>query len=267
MQGPAFALAHRLISICFNLVFVTCQKHKKERLVNNGSQDFCEPYFQKNKTQKFHTYQLPPHRMATALPAPRDSLPGSVQVIIAGAGPTGLLAANLLGLYGVETLVIDKKGEMSQLPKAILLDDTAFRALQAIGLAEQMRQRTILGYGARYLTADLECFASNEDLKGANGYPRRNSFSQPVLEGILLQGLCRWPSVRTCFHTAVADLDSAEDSVTIHVERTSDSTRHSITAKYVLACDGGQSRLRSLFGVKMVGRFNEQDWLVCGAWP
>ena len=107
---------------------------------------------------------------------------------------------------------------MSQLPKAILLDDTAFRALQAVGLAEEMRQRSILGYGARYLTSGMECFASNDDLRGVNGYPRRNSFSQPVLEGGLLQGLARWPTVHTCFHTSIAHLDSSsEDSVTVHL--------------------------------------------------
>ena len=103
--------------------------------------------------------------MSTVLPPPSGSLPGSVQVVVVGAGPTGLLAANLLGLYGVDTLVIDMKGEMSQMPKAILMDDTAFRALQAIGLAEEMRKRSLLGYGARYLTSDLECFAANEDLR------------------------------------------------------------------------------------------------------
>jgi len=32
-----------------------------------------------------------------------------VQVVIVGAGPTGLAAANLLGLYGIETLLLERK--------------------------------------------------------------------------------------------------------------------------------------------------------------
>ncbi|MBT4046659.1 MAG: hypothetical protein HOF11_24375, partial [Rhodospirillaceae bacterium] len=34
-------------------------------------------------------------------------MPGRVSVAIVGAGPVGLMAANLLGTYGIRTLIID----------------------------------------------------------------------------------------------------------------------------------------------------------------
>ena len=64
-------------------------------------------------------------------------LPKHVPVLVVGAGPTGLLSANLLGTYGVETLLVERNATTSDLPKAILIDDEGLRTLQAVGLADE----------------------------------------------------------------------------------------------------------------------------------
>ena len=43
-----------------------------------------------------------------------------------GAGPTGLTAANLLGAYGIETLVIERNDATMEIPRAIVIDFKAF---------------------------------------------------------------------------------------------------------------------------------------------
>ncbi|MEK9904931.1 MAG: FAD-dependent monooxygenase, partial [Rhodospirillales bacterium] len=55
-------------------------------------------------------------------------------ILIVGAGPTGLLAANLLGQAGVSVLLIDKSKEPLNLPRAISLDDEGCRSIDMTGL-------------------------------------------------------------------------------------------------------------------------------------
>ena len=51
------------------------------------------------------------------------------QVLIVGAGPTGLAAANLLGFANVNTVVLEKNQGTSDIPKGIYIDDEFFRTL------------------------------------------------------------------------------------------------------------------------------------------
>ena len=47
----------------------------------------------------------------------------AVSVVIVGAGPTGLTAGNLLGMAGIDTLILERNASVSDHPKAISLDD------------------------------------------------------------------------------------------------------------------------------------------------
>ncbi len=61
-----------------------------------------------------------------------DALPGRVAVVIVGAGPVGLAAANLLGMAGIETLVVERNAGVYEFPRAIALDDEGLRVCQAL---------------------------------------------------------------------------------------------------------------------------------------
>lgn len=65
------------------------------------------------------------------------------QVLVVGAGPTGLVAAALLRRYGIEARVIDKRPEPYDLPRAVHLDDECMRVLQQLGV--ELETRTALG--------------------------------------------------------------------------------------------------------------------------
>ena len=55
------------------------------------------------------------------------------EVLIVGAGPTGLLLANLLGAMGVNTRLVEAHDYTVQDPRAVSIDDESMRALQAAG--------------------------------------------------------------------------------------------------------------------------------------
>ncbi|MGI9414161.1 MAG: FAD-dependent monooxygenase [Hyphomicrobiales bacterium] len=189
------------------------------------------------------------------------ALPGHIPLLSIGAGPTGLLSANLLGTYGVETLVVEQNEATSDLPKAILLDDEGFRALQAAGLADEVAAHVISGYGARYYAADGSCFARVEAPVTAHGYPRRNSFLQPEFERVLLGGLDRFAHVRAAFTTKALSVADRGGDVTVRLEH-ADGTRHDLSCAFVLACDGARSGVREQLGIPMPGMTDARDWVV-----
>ena len=183
-----------------------------------------------------------------------------VPVLIVGAGPTGLLTANLLGTYGVECLVVERNACLADHPKAILLDDEGLRALQAAGLAQEVTAKVIAGYGARYYAPDGSCFAKVEAPVTEHGYARRNAFLQPELERSLLAGLERFQRVRAVFSSELAAFEILSDGVEAKVS--SPDGPLTIRAQVLLACDGGRSTVREQLGLAMPGRTDSRDWVV-----
>src|SRR6267378_2092190 len=74
----------------------------------------------------------------------------SVAVVIVGAGPTGLAAANLLGQAGIATLVFERHPGLSEYPKAITIDDDGLRICQAMGLIDDILAHVLLDIDAHY---------------------------------------------------------------------------------------------------------------------
>ena len=63
-------------------------------------------------------------------------LPSECDIAIIGAGPVGLLMANLMGLAGHRTVLLERNEGLSPLPRAIAFDDETLRSLAQIGLLD-----------------------------------------------------------------------------------------------------------------------------------
>ncbi len=184
-----------------------------------------------------------------------------VPVLIVGAGPTGLLTANLLGTYGIETLVIERNATTSDFPKAILLDDEGLRALQTAGLSEEVLGHVIAGYGAKYFSPDGECFAEVDSPITLHGYARRNAFLQPDLERLMLAGLSRFKNVEVRFETELAGFTQNDNEVTCRIQK-SVSEEIEVKADIVLGCDGASSFVRKHLSIALEGETDARDWVV-----
>jgi 2-polyprenyl-6-methoxyphenol hydroxylase-like FAD-dependent oxidoreductase len=64
-------------------------------------------------------------------------------VVIAGAGPTGLTLANHLGALGTRTLVLETLPDLIDYPRGVGMDDESLRSFQAVGLVEPVRRHTV----------------------------------------------------------------------------------------------------------------------------
>jgi pyruvate/2-oxoglutarate dehydrogenase complex dihydrolipoamide dehydrogenase (E3) component len=66
--------------------------------------------------------------------------PLETQVVVVGAGPTGLTLANILGMHGVSTLLIERNDATVTEPRAVSIDDETLRTLQYIDLVDIVRR-------------------------------------------------------------------------------------------------------------------------------
>lgn len=158
-------------------------------------------------------------------------------VAIIGSGPTGLTLANLLGQEGIHLLLVERNAATVAEPRAVSIDDESLRTMQAIGLAEEILKEIVPGYGSRYYSPGGRCFAKIEPAGTPYGYPRRNAFRQPVLEGQLRQGLRRFGNVSPLYGWSLQTFESSGGGVLLRIRNLQGETR-AVGCDYLVGCDG-----------------------------
>ena len=184
-----------------------------------------------------------------------------VAVVIVGAGPIGATAANLLGSYGVPTLLIDRETSVIDYPRAIGVDDEALRTFQAIGLADEILRDAIQNVPLKFFDANGRCLADIRPARQEYGWYKRNVFTQPAAEAILRAGLKRFPQVEVALGTELRELGQDADGVTLELVD-AEGRAAELRADYVIAADGGRSTIRSQLGIALEGATHPHKWVV-----
>lgn len=183
-----------------------------------------------------------------------------VDVVIVGAGPVGLTLANILGLRGVSTLVVEERDTLIDYPRGVGLDDEALRAFQSIGLVDRVLPHTVPNQILRFVDGKRRVLAEMAPPDARFGWPKRNGFVQPLVDAELLAGLDRFEHVGVLWGRPMTDCRESGDAVTVELGGDFDTT--SVRARYVVGCDGGRSMTRRVMGVSFDGTTSSTRWLV-----
>jgi 3-(3-hydroxy-phenyl)propionate hydroxylase len=187
--------------------------------------------------------------------------PFDTDVLILGAGPVGLTLANLLGGYGISTLVADAGEKLIDYPRGVGLDDESLRTFQTAGVVDQVLPHTTPQHIMRMVNGKGQVLANVAPGAQDFGWSRRNGFIQPLVDAELLEGLSRYDHVDVRFsHTLLGYVDDA-DGVTATVEL-GDGSRTTVRARYLVGCDGGRSVTRKSMGVTFEGQSSPTRFLV-----
>ncbi len=190
-------------------------------------------------------------------------------MVIAGAGPIGLVTAILLAQYGVRSLILERRTQPYRFPRAVHLDDESCRILQAAGVAERFGQISRPALGLRLLDARHQVMAqfSRSASTGVHGYPQANMFDQPGLEGLLRARARELPLIELRPGWQLTSLTAGRPAtggpaVTAIDDR---GEPHQFGASAVLGCDGAGSTVRGLIRTELRDLHFRERWLVVDA--
>ncbi len=185
-------------------------------------------------------------------------------VVIVGYGPTGMLAAILLGRAGHRVAVIERHNTLYNLPRVGIVHDDVLRMFQEIGCIDQVWPATrflpvyeLAKNGRVLLSSDVSPSATH-------GWPEYTSIYQPSFETELDHIVAAEPSVELFRGGAAIALRESEDRVTVEAQDQDDRTRR-IEGRYVIGADGGNSFVRAALGIAYENLGFDQNWLVIDA--
>ena len=193
-----------------------------------------------------------------------DSFDIETEVLLVGAGPVGLMLANLLGLYGQDVTLVEQLPELIDYPRGVGIDDESLRSVQTIGLTETVLPHTTAQHIMRLVNGRGKVIMTNEPKADEFGWPRKSGFVQPLVDRAMFDGLNRFASVTAHFGHTVVDAKETADGVIATVEYREGGTTavKRIKAQYLVGCEGGKSPTRKRLGTSFDGQSPATRWLV-----
>jgi 3-(3-hydroxy-phenyl)propionate hydroxylase len=184
-------------------------------------------------------------------------------VVVVGHGPTGAIAASLLGDRNIRTLAIDRQRDVYDKPRAIAIDHEILRLLDNLGALERVLPYIApfpvsQHFGARgQLIRRIDMVPEPYPL----GYTPNMVFTQPPVEAALRAHAAAYDSVDVELGTELVGFAQSPDHVTLHLRDDRQATR-SVTADYMIACDGASSGTRQALGIAFEDLVFDEPWLV-----
>ncbi|HVE48849.1 MAG TPA: FAD-dependent monooxygenase [Casimicrobiaceae bacterium] len=183
-------------------------------------------------------------------------------VLIVGAGPTGLMLANELGRRGVRAIIVDRHSGPAQQTRAMAVQARTLEIYRKLGVAERAIELGKRATGANMWARGrrMARLRLGEIGEGLSPYPYVLMLGQDDNEAILGARLADW-DMAVQWNTELIAMKQHPD----HVEATlrqQDGTRRTVDAAYVAGCDGARSAVREMSGIAFPGAPYEHVFFV-----
>ena len=184
-------------------------------------------------------------------------------VLIAGGGLTGLAIASFLARHGIRSIAVEKLPQGSPLPRAAFFHMRTLEMFRELGIEARVREESAREFVPDGALIAMDCIAGrkladiisnlNEGVDQVSPC-RRWFLNQPSLEPILRER-ARAAGAVVLQGTEVTGLEQDADGVTLRVRDADGGGRErALRGEYLVAADGGHSKVRELLGIGYQGR-------------
>ena len=186
----------------------------------------------------------------------------TTDVLIVGAGPTGLMLANQLGRRGVRATIIDRHSGPAMQSRAMAVQARTLEIYEKLGVAEQAVALGAPGKGIHlWVNGRKRARIPVQEIgEGLSPFPYVLMLGQDDNERILGALLRRW-NMDVQWNTELVALDQHPDRVTATIKGP-DGRERTVVASYVAGCDGGRSAVRQMNGIGFPGAPYEHTFFV-----
>jgi putative polyketide hydroxylase len=191
-----------------------------------------------------------------------------IPVLISGGGPVGLMASLLLSRLGVRSLLVERHPSTAITPKARGINARTMEVFRQCGIDTAIRDAG-LQEGRMGLIVWAETLASKEIERRVPGRATaKNMAVTPVKNCLCAQDdlepvIRRFAESATLgalrFDTEMTSFSQKPGGVTGTLTDRTTGTETPFTARYLIAAEGAQSRVRRALGVKMLGEEKVYD--------
>ncbi len=191
--------------------------------------------------------------------AATPALPARADVLVVGAGPTGLTLGCALAARGLEALVVDRSAQGDRTSRAAVLHARTLEVLEDVGVTDELRQRGVVVPQFTIRDRDRSLLqVPFDDLP--TRYPYTLMLPQDITEQVLgdrlaaLGGHVHRPQT-------VVSLVAGDDGTEVTIA-CPDGTTAQIHARYVVGCDGMHSVVRQEAGIGFTGDRYPQSFVL-----
>ena len=180
-----------------------------------------------------------------------------VDVLISGAGPVGLTMANELVRHGISVRIVDKSAERTDKSKALVLWSRTLELFDHAGYVDPFLAAGIQAHGAQMSNGkDVIARISLDDIESV--YPYALMIPQSDTERVLEEQLAK-RGVKVERTVGLESFTDQGNQVQAVLRKTSGESE-TLTADWLIGCDGAHSTVRHGLGFTFDGTTQPSDW-------
>jgi 3-(3-hydroxy-phenyl)propionate hydroxylase len=177
------------------------------------------------------------------------------QVIIAGAGPVGLICALRLSQADIPIVVFEQESGLLDDPRAATTHPATLEMLNEIGIVREVERQGLICPEFRFWdrpTGELAAHFDHALLADETDFPYVVQCEQFKIARIALDELAKYPNCKIEFSARVDAVFERDDAISVTVER-GDGSQETTSGRFLIGADGGRSTVRRLANIEMEG--------------
>jgi 3-(3-hydroxy-phenyl)propionate hydroxylase len=175
------------------------------------------------------------------------------QVIIAGAGPVGTIAAYFLASKGIDVVICEAGPDCAKDLRASTFHPPTLEMLDELGIADELIKRGLKAPEYHFRERQTEEVIDFDlgELDDMTRFPYRVQCEQHVLASMLAEKLDKHGNADMRFNHRINSFIQTDDGVEVTLETPFEIKQ--IRAKYLIAADGGNSIIRKWLKAEFEG--------------